>query len=432
MSSSRPRAPFKSRSAKDIVSYFEACLASTTTCEDRVNAFNDMLIYLSDMDADCNPKLTLATSVENPTGLTPEAMNEKMDILLQLLVNELSKGFSDDFYVGLLEVFENVVLKLHQPHYVQFLVFYASSTSRQRSDDLLSLLLNIVHDPQSDPIARREAIAFIGSFVCRATFVGGTHSARTAKYLVSFIHSLDIAKSSGDRLLCVLALQTVCYIMCWECDRWRDQADSSEFDWLYRSKLGLVAFLIKTRTDGILRLVSFDILSQLGSLVGRLSVQIKELVSEALSTYKNLLPPLWKPLVESKLLKPHFPFETFSNLPRTTSVFKPLIREWVDHTPAEDASDGSVIATTPLTDESGCDDQKEQFVEKDDIWSFHPLKAALGGASPSMGPILDKDVLMPSPLMDPSETADIDIHIDIGENLVLSRILSSKTFAAAP
>jgi hypothetical protein len=395
------------------------------TTDDRVEGYNDVVLYLADMDTDCNPKLTLTNSVENPTGLTPEAMAEKMDILLQVVVSDLANGFDDDFYTGLLEVFENVVLKLHHPHYVQFVTFYAASTSKQRADDFLSLLLNIIHDSNSDPIARREAMGFIGSFVTRATFLGGTHSARTAKYLVSFVHSLDIAKSSTDRLLFVLGLQTVCYILCWECDGWKDKLATTELDWLSRSKRGFVPLLMKIRKDGVLRLVSLDILIQLQSLVGRISTQVKDLISEAIASYKQLLPPLWKSLVESKLLKPNFPFDPFTNLPRTTSIFKPLIRDWIDPLPAPDHVDGSLATTSATTDEScGGDDQDHHVIDTDDIWSFHPLKAALGA--------MDEDVLMPSPLLDPTEMADIDINIDIGDNLVLTRILSSKTFARAP
>ena len=101
------------------------------TTDDRVDGYNDVVLYLADMDTDCNPKLTSTNSVENPTGLTPEAMAEKMDILLQVVVSDLANGFDDDFYTGLLEVFENVVLKLHHPHYVHrtgFFVFQNLST----------------------------------------------------------------------------------------------------------------------------------------------------------------------------------------------------------------------------------------------------------------------------------------------------------------
>lgn len=437
----RPKAPFKSRPAADLVKYAQECLTTEGSVSERIELFHDLMVYLVDMDSDCSTQLTIETLSENPTGLTPEAILEKMDILLQLVVSDLARSFSDDFFLGILDTFEECVLKQHQPHYVQFITYFAASTSRKRADDFLSMLLNIVHDYQSDPIARREAITFIGSFVSRATFLGGTHSARTGKYLVSFMHSLDIARSSSDRLLFVLALQTVCYMVCWDCNRWKDQVDMPDLDWIWRSKKGLIPLLNKIRPDGVLRLVSFDILSMLQPLAGRVSVQLKEHVSEALVTYKQLLPPMWKPLQESRLLRPHFPFDPFFNLPRSCPLFTPLIRVWTDPGTAPDARDkpnafrSSKHATT--TDESGIDDKDDLIDNLNDVWSFHPITAALVGdyrGSPIMGPMDDADeAMMCSPfLASQSSRQDLLDCIDIGENLVLNRIISSRTFAPAP
>jgi hypothetical protein len=432
---SRPKPPFKGRGAEELLAYAKACLTGEGSVESQIEGFHELMVFLADIDTDCSPETRIETSASNPTGLTPEAMVEKMDIILEHLTITLSAGFSEDFFIGMLDVFENVVLKLYQPHYVQFITFYATSTTKKRADGFLSLLLNLLHDPDSDPIGRREAIGFIGSFVCRAAFLSGTHSARTAKYLVSFMHTLEIGKSSSDRILFILSLQTVCHMMCWECDRWKDQLETAELDWLCRSKRGLLAILEKTRDAGVLRLVSHDILSKLHPLVGRLSTQIKAIVSEALMNYRQLLPALWKPLSESSLLKPHFPFEPFSNLPRSTQIFKFLFREWVEPSSAPDANDvplklGKQRKSAGTTDESSVEDHYHHS-EMDDIWSFHPIKAALG-ASPQTGP-QEEDLLMPSPFLGHSRSeCDIDMNIDLGDNLVLTRILSSKTFAHAP
>lgn len=437
--SSKPKAPFKSRPAAELIKYVETCLSVGKSLEEQVDLFHDVMVFLVDMDSDCNTKLMLEKPSENPTGLTPEAMLEKMDILLHLLTSNLARGFSDDFFVGLLEIFENSVLKLHQPHYVQFVTYFAASTSRKRADDFLSLLLNIVHDDKSDPIARREAISFIGSFVCRATFLGGTHSARTGKYLVSFMHGLDISRSSSDRLVFVLALQTVCYMICWECNRWKDILETSELDWIWRSKKGLIAVLNKVRKDGVLRLVAFDILSMLQPLAGRVSVQLEEHVSEAIATYKQLLPPLWKPLIESQLLKPHFPFDPFKNLIRAGPLFASLVREWTDPGTAPNAPDGKFLKKNSsyepdrhTTDESS---QEDVITNDNDLWSFHPITAALLGTdyrgSPFQGPHDEDLAMLCSPLLMPQSSQTMT-DMDIGENIVLSRILSSKTFAPAP
>jgi hypothetical protein len=150
---------------------------------------------------------------------------------------------------------------------------------------------------------------------------------------------------------------------------------------------------------------------------------------------------MWKPLQESRLLRPHFPFDPFLNLPRSCPLFTPLIRVWTDPGTAPDARDKpnafrtSKHATT--TDESGIDDKDDLIDSVNDVWSFHPITAALVGdyrGSPIMGPMDDADeAMMCSPfLASQSSRQDLLDCIDIGENLVLNRIISSRTFAPAP
>ena len=433
-SKSLRKPPFKGRPAADLLRFVEECLLERSDVLEEVEAYQELTVFLLDMDSDCNPKLEVENPPTNTLGLTPEVMVEKMDLILEMIIKKFTSGISDGFYIGLLEVFENSVLKLYQPHYVQFITYFAASTSSSRASDFLSLLLNIVHDDKADSIGRREGIGFIGSFVCRATFLGWSHSARTAKYLVSFMHALDIAKSSSDRMLFVLTLQTVCYMICWECNRWKDQVLSPEMDWVWRSKKGLIAVLQKTKHDGVLRLVSHSILTMLYPLSGRISVQLREFVGTALGSYKQLLPPLWKSLGDSNLVKPNFPFDPFQNLSRTCPLILPLIREWEAPGEAPDAPD-SVNRVNVTSEESSWEENvsgecgNKNFDE--DVWSFRPIKAALGAASPLLEPT--EDMLMCSPIFEPV-AADCDSMqcVDIGGNLVLSRIVSLSKFSPAP
>jgi hypothetical protein len=423
------RPPFKGRPADEILGYVRACLPEQLNNVTHVP--RDLFTFLAEVDADCQLNVQIDKLTENPSGLTPVAMVEKMDMILDSLASNLNHGFTDDLYIDLLDIFEHLILKIYQPHYIQYMTFYAASSSKSRAEGLLSLLLNIIHDESSDPITRRQALAYIGSFVTRAAFLSGRHSARTAKYLVSFLHALNISKSASDRLLFVLTLQTVCDMICWECSRWKCMEDQCDMDWLYRSKKGLVPLLLKVREEGVLRLVSLDLLRKLQPLVGRLSVQLKELVAEAIRNYKQLLHPTWKPLTESDVLKPYFPFDRFDNLPRSTARFDPLFRRWVDPEPCADARDGplrNMEKQTETTDHSSV--EHFDVDTSGDIWSFHPIREALG-ASPLAGPS-DPNFLMPSPFIQPQEGSDIEMSMDIGDNLVLTRILSAKTFAPAP
>jgi hypothetical protein len=429
------KAPFKGRPASELVNFTKECLDVNVPEEHQLERFNQLTLFLLDMDSDCLPRVKIETPSENPTGLQHEAMLQKMDIILETIISRFSEGVSESFYHGLLEIFENSVLKLYHPHYIQFVTYYLAASSKEHADSFLSLLLNIIHDNNADPIARREGISFLGSFAVRAKVLSWTHSARTAKYLVSFMHSLNITGSSVDRTLFVLCLQTVFYMICWECDRWREHVDSPELDWVWRSKKGLVPLISTHRQSGILRLVCLDILKTLHTVSGRISLQLRELVIEGIETYKQLLPPMWKSVSESKLLKPNFPFDPFNNLPRATPLIEPLCREWSEPIPnvAEVTGEPSLGGGESGMEDTGFEDM---HAVEDDVWSFHPITRALTGGgsylpSPVFGhsrPPINQEDDISSPLL----TAKTRPGQVPGHNIILERIISSDKFASAP
>lgn len=400
--------PFKGRPASDLLQYIESVFAKSGDEETSLlQSFSLVVSYLLEIDADCCIATEMDSPTENPTGLTPSAMTEKMDILLQSVFTRLdSLQLSEHFYLGFLTLFEETVLKLQQPHYVQFIALVLAASSKERADSFLSLLLNLVHDDSADPIGRREAIGYAGSFACRAGLLGCTHSARVGKYLSSFMVGLDLSRLENRRLL-VLCLQTICYMACWESERW--DPNSMELDWVSRSKRGLVAFLLKTKKDGhfnLLRLVPMEMLQRMRVCrIGRLSVVLKTLVEEAISEFNELLPPVWKPVP-----KAYFPFDNdLSNLTRCGALIKMHLRQNLCNT-------DSVLAEFddwPLHREKNLSDTEmlefEPMMEDDEeVWCFREISAAFG--SPNAAPAF-------SPIMGPAD------------NIVLSRILSSKSFA---
>jgi hypothetical protein len=396
-----------------------------TYCNDdaKIANINALTLYLLDMDSDCLPTVKIETQDEDPNGLQPAAMVQKMDMMLDFILHRFQEGVSDTVFSGLLDIFEASVLKLYQPHYIQFVTFFLAASTKDRADSFLSLLLNIIHDSEADPIARREAIAFLGSFVVRAKVLSWTHSARVAKYLVNFTHSLKDAASTQAKTLLVLSIQTLLYITCWECDRWQQNIASPELAWISRSRKGLCAVLERHRLNGAIRLVDIEILRSTFGVAGRLSTRLKQLISEGISTYKQLLSPSWKVVNELNLLKPHFPFDPFTNLPRTCPLILPLCREWKQPIPnIPDHEDSSI---PHITDESSAHEDHENMEEDDlGVWDFRSLQRAITGETNG------DDTLMASPNLGPSLNQVSPSLED--DNLVLTRLLSSQKFAAAP
>ena len=418
-----PKPPFKGRPASELVRFATECLDETYGENTQIDNLGALTLFLLDMDSDCLPNVKIESPEDDPNGLQPAAMVQKMDVVLELALTRFARPLAENVYLGLLDIFESSVLKLYQPHYVQFVTFYLAASTKDRADNFLSLLLNIIHDPDADPIARREAISFLGSFVVRAKCLSWTHSARVAKYLVSFMESLKDANSTQDKTLLVLCLQTVLYITCWECDRWKDNLDTAELDWISRSRKSLTYILTRHRLNGAIRLVDLDILRTVYAVSGRLSVQLKNLISEGISTYRQLLTPAWKVVNELNLLKPHFPFDPFTNLPRSCPIILPLCREWAD--PIKNVPDNEDSTIPLLGDESSAPEDNEHMEEDDTaIWDFRPLQRAITGQDQ------DQDyMVMASPILGPVE---LNPPPPLDDNLVLTRILSSQKFASAP
>jgi hypothetical protein len=418
-----PKPPFKGRPASELVKFARECLESSCELDAQIDGINALTLFLLDMDSDCLPTIKIETLDEDPNGLQPTAMVQKMDMMLDIILNKLKEGVSDAVFTGLLEIFESSVLKLYQPHYIQFVTFFLAASTKERADSFLSLLLNIIHDTDADPIARREAIAFLGSFVVRAKVLSWTHSARVARYLVNFAHSLKDATSTQAKTLLVLSLQTLFYITCWETDRWQPHITSPEFDWISRSRKGLCAVLERHRLNGAIRLVDLEILKTTLGISGRLSLRFKRFISEGISSYKQLLSPSWKVVNELNLLKPHFPFDPFTNLPRTCPLILPLCREWLG--PAPNVPDLDDSATPHQTDESSAQEDEENMEDYDTaVWDFRSLQRAITGETN------DDNMLMASPTLGPSMN-QVPPSLD-DDNFVLTRLISSQKFAAAP
>lgn len=400
--------PFKGRPADELRQFVLSCSLDTGSEKQRIRDTQLLLNWILDMDPDCLRQAIVEKPTENPTGLQPEAMVEKMDVLFQTLFEGPLASSRESTYHAILDIFEHSILRLIQPNYIQYIVYRMACASRERCDNFLSLLLNVLHDSSADPIVRREAVSYVVSFVVRCPHLNWLHSARTGKYLVSFMHSLDVSGSAPDRLLFGLCLQSLIYLFCWESDRWRFFTEDKELSWISGSLTSLYALLEKY--EGVLALVNKDILSRAGNIMKRVSVEIGEMCVSALENYSRLrsnLPLIWRPLVGSELMEPYYPFESepLRNLHRSGPFLSSIIREWSDPPVCPDARRKAI----------------KSFAGADEGWNFHPLTATY---SPLFNP-----ANMASPMMTAGVPEMEMTGFDLGPNLVLNRIISSEKFA---
>jgi len=117
----------------------------------------------------------------------PQALNHHIGQALDICLLKLFKFLDDKFrpfngidgqrpanrrfFKTFMQIFDEVLLPSHNPHHVQFVVFYVCSTRLVYSEAFLSSLWLKVQNPKESSIIRHVAVSYIASFLARAKFV---------------------------------------------------------------------------------------------------------------------------------------------------------------------------------------------------------------------------------------------------------------------
>lgn len=109
---------------------------------------------------------------EDPENRHPQA--DTLDLCLRNILDYIqskSNTERDALFSKILNVFESVILLAHNPHHIQFALFYFTSLKTNYSDDFLKCLWSRVCNPNVLPSVRATCVSYIGSFLARAKFV---------------------------------------------------------------------------------------------------------------------------------------------------------------------------------------------------------------------------------------------------------------------
>jgi RNA polymerase I-specific transcription initiation factor RRN3 len=128
-------------------------------------------------EADANEE---STQVQNLGMKHPIGNN--LDIsMVQLFMYLHSECHDDDgqldwertkhLYRDLITVFDQVILSTHATHHVQFLLFYLCSFKVTLAETFVNFLWHKVVSPSVPSIIRQSAIMYLGSLLCRASYI---------------------------------------------------------------------------------------------------------------------------------------------------------------------------------------------------------------------------------------------------------------------
>lgn len=158
--------------------------------------------------------------VDRMSPVLDAMMMKVLEFLQQRLTKKEPTEQENVLVMSLLGIFETHVLTTYRSRYVQFLFFYISSLRPQWTEDFLTLLLRCLYNLQESPVKRRMAAAYLGSFVCRASFLTIKYSLQTTKYLVAFakeqLNSKELYREGAAWQLIVSVVQAIAYIICFK------------------------------------------------------------------------------------------------------------------------------------------------------------------------------------------------------------------------
>lgn len=111
---------------------------------------------------------------------------------------------ADEIFASLLRVFHRTVLRAHDSHFVQFLIFYHCQFKFHYAEILLRLLMEKVLSPQAHMQERTTAALYIASFVSRAGYLRQVSATSTLQLLLQFAVNYAMTyKPSSDSALIV-------------------------------------------------------------------------------------------------------------------------------------------------------------------------------------------------------------------------------------
>ena len=95
----------------------------------------------------------------------------KKHIEIQGNYKSIVKTRLEEYFSLLLGLFDRIILKTHRCRYVQFMIFYAGSQDTSFPDMFLGFLAQKLVQSSTTPVERQSAIAYLASFIARATYV---------------------------------------------------------------------------------------------------------------------------------------------------------------------------------------------------------------------------------------------------------------------
>ncbi|KRT84891.1 hypothetical protein AMK59_856 [Oryctes borbonicus] len=166
-----------------------------------------------DVDEDNKPRML------HPIGNTLDVCMDKLFnyIIMECHNTETSEiewAKTKRVYQDIISVFDKVILPTYNLHHVQFIMFLLCSLKTSLAEAFLNYLWKKVCTPSTASVIRQAAVAYIASFIARASIVPLSMLKGTLQQMSEWIHSYI---SAQDGLECVntdVRIHSVFYSVC--------------------------------------------------------------------------------------------------------------------------------------------------------------------------------------------------------------------------
>jgi RNA polymerase I-specific transcription initiation factor RRN3 len=122
---------------------------------------------------------------------------EKLDVVMNILLNFLETHFNEKHFEVLQRVFDDSIIRTHRSKYVQFLVFWACNKDPVFMAGFLQRLVTMLMADNAPMHLRRTCCSYLASFVSRAEYLDVTIVYKSLFYLLSIAQSHIQSHSYG-------------------------------------------------------------------------------------------------------------------------------------------------------------------------------------------------------------------------------------------
>ncbi|XP_003740893.1 RNA polymerase I-specific transcription initiation factor RRN3 [Galendromus occidentalis] len=366
--------PFMTKSWQSQVHFYRSMLELVDYVPEEVSleVLSRLIHKIIDLDCQCpkeemvseddETQFSMETAEDHAVKEMKHSLGNTFDRLMEVFFEYIDRHVIDvddlkRTYRKFLTVFDKFILSTYKCLHIQFLLLYICSKRPVITDHFIDFLWHKVQNPNTPVVFRQIAVYYLGSLLCRCSFIGVGTLKDSLLLMTRFLHSYVAQSSSAQSLTVDLSKHGTFYSVCqsvFYCIAFRHKEIIEGDDGLgYLQRLNLEQ--IVTSPLNPLKVISPAVGIHFANVTRHYQVVYCYAIFER--NQRSAL-PMANP--GNQKLDVYFPFDPYVLL-RSKRFVEPIYREYVDHLKSSVDEDPEQNNNSS-SDSDGEDDEDEEMV----------------------------------------------------------------------